>query len=1035
MFSENKFQMREYTFINRLTGWGVFLITAIVYLLTIEPTTSFWDCGEFITTSFKLEIGHPPGAPVFMIFGRFFTLFGGPENAAVMVNTMSVLASAFTILFLFWTITHLAKKIVVKDNTISTGNIISIMAAGVVGALAYTFSDTFWFSAVEGEVYAFSSMLTAIVFWAILKWENVADKPYANRWLIFILYIIGLSLGVHLLNLLAIPAIVFVYYFKNYETTRKGIILAFITSVILLAIIMWGIIPGVVTVASWFELLFVNSFGLPIKSGALIYIALVIAAIVYGLRYTTRKKMVLWNTVILGITVILIGYSSFALIIIRSAAQPPMDQNSPKDMFSLLSYLNREQYGNRPLFYGQYYNSPLNPQDRYLEGKPVYSQIDGKYIETDRRVVPNYDDKFMTLFPRMWSSMDPAHQQAYQEWGNIKGRRIQHRNESGQTEVIVKPTFSENLKFFVRYQVGHMYFRYFMWNFAGRQNDIQGHGGILYGNWLSGINFIDEMRLGDQDNAPDRFVNNKGRNTYYFLPLILGLIGIFFQYNSGNAGRKDFWVVFLLFFMTGLAIVIYLNQYPMQPRERDYAYAGSFYAFTIWIGLGVLGIISQMKKFTSETIAAGIAGVITLVLVPGLMVSENWDDHDRSKRYTARDLGANYLKSCQPNGIIFTNGDNDTFPLWYNQEVEGVRTDVRVCNLSYLQTDWYINQMRRKAYESEPLPFSMIEEKYRQGTRDIVYLMDNQRINRDWIGLKEGIDFIANDNPATKLQQAGNAAYLPKKKIHIIVDKEAVIRHKVVREQDYDNILDTITIDLTGSNYITKDEMMILDLFATNNWERPIYWAITVGRNKYMNLQEYFQVEGFGYRLVPLRGVTSPDRMSFGTVATDIMYDNLMNNFKYGNMNHPEVYIDENNMRMMTNIRNSFNRLANGLVEEGKMDSAIAVIDRAFELIPYSIVPFEYFSLELAENYIAAGATEKGNNILNQAFNVFNDELGYFLSLNRKFAHSQSVNEEIQRNLFYLQRMERTARNFGDAELAKKIEESMQRHFETYNSI
>lgn len=1035
MFSENKFQMREYTFINRLTGWGVFLITAIVYLLTIEPTTSFWDCGEFITTSFKLEIGHPPGAPVFMIFGRFFTLFGGPENAAVMVNTMSVLASAFTILFLFWTITHLAKKIVVKDNTISTGNIISIMAAGVVGALAYTFSDTFWFSAVEGEVYAFSSMLTAIVFWAILKWENVADKPYANRWLIFILYIIGLSLGVHLLNLLAIPAIVFVYYFKNYETTRKGIILAFITSVILLAIIMWGIIPGVVTVASWFELLFVNSFGLPIKSGALIYIALVIAAIVYGLRYTTRKKMVLWNTVILGITVILIGYSSFALIIIRSAAQPPMDQNSPKDMFSLLSYLNREQYGNRPLFYGQYYNSPLNPQDRYLEGKPVYSQIDGKYIETDRRVVPNYDDKFMTLFPRMWSSMDPAHQQAYQEWGNIKGRRIQHRNESGQTEVIVKPTFSENLKFFVRYQVGHMYFRYFMWNFAGRQNDIQGHGGILYGNWLSGINFIDEMRLGDQDNAPDRFVNNKGRNTYYFLPLILGLIGIFFQYNSGNAGRKDFWVVFLLFFMTGLAIVIYLNQYPMQPRERDYAYAGSFYAFTIWIGLGVLGIISQMKKFTSETIAAGIAGVITLVLVPGLMVSENWDDHDRSKRYTARDLGANYLKSCQPNGIIFTNGDNDTFPLWYNQEVEGVRTDVRVCNLSYLQTDWYINQMRRKAYESEPLPFSMIEEKYRQGTRDIVYLMDNQRINRDWIGLKEGIDFIANDNPATKLQQAGNAAYLPKKKIHIIVDKEAVIRHKVVREQDYDNILDTITIDLTGSNYITKDEMMILDLLATNNWERPIYWAITVGRNKYMNLQEYFQVEGFGYRLVPLRGVTSPDRMSFGTVATDIMYDNLMNNFKYGNMNHPEVYIDENNMRMMTNIRNSFNRLANGLVEEGKMDSAIAVIDRAFELIPYSIVPFEYFSLELAENYIAAGATEKGNNILNQAFNVFNDELGYFLSLNRKFAHSQSVNEEIQRNLFYLQRMERTARNFGDAELAKKIEESMQRHFETYNSI
>ncbi|MDD4426692.1 MAG: DUF2723 domain-containing protein, partial [Mariniphaga sp.] len=602
-------QMKNYKSINLLAGWIVFVISAVVYLMTIEPTTSFWDCGEFITTSFKLQVGHPPGAPVFMIFGRFFTLFSSPENVAKMVNIMSALASAFTILFLFWTITHLAKKMIADEENMTIGNIFSIIAAGIVGSLAYTFSDTFWFSAVEGEVYAFSSMLTAIVFWAILKWENIADNPHANRWLIFIAYIMGLSIGVHLLNLLAIPAIVFVYYFRKYEVTRKGILAALGASMLILGVVMYGIIPGVVTIASWFELLFVNTFGLPYKSGALFYIALLIAAIVFGIRYTIRKKMVLWNTIITGVTVILIGYSSFTLIIIRSAAEPPMDQNSPNNVFSLLSYLNREQYGQRPLFHGQYYNSPLNPQDRYLEGKPVYSQIDGKYVITDRRVVLNYDDKFTTFFPRMWSSMDPQHAQDYQQWGRIKGTRIQHRNEAGQNETITKPTFGENLRFFFNYQVNHMYFRYFMWNFAGRQNDIQGHGDVLHGNWLSGINFIDEMRLGDQDNLPDRFANNKGRNTYYFLPLLLGLLGVFFQYNKGKEGKKGLWVVFLLFFMTGLAIVLYLNQYPHQPRERDYAYAGSFYAFAIWIGLGVLSISEALKKYMPETIAGGIAGL------------------------------------------------------------------------------------------------------------------------------------------------------------------------------------------------------------------------------------------------------------------------------------------------------------------------------------------------------------------------------------------------------------------------------------------
>jgi hypothetical protein len=1015
--------MKRYNQFNNLLGWVTFLIAAVVYLLTIEPTVSFWDCGEFITTSFKFEVGHPPGAPFFMIIGRIFTLFGGPESAAKLINSWSALASGFTIMFLFWTITHLAKKLVAAKKEISLGQTITIMASGFVGALAYAFSDTFWFSAVEGEVYATSSLMTAIVFWAILKWENVADKPYANRWLIFIAYIVGLSIGVHLLNLLAIPAIVFVYYFKKYEVTKKGVGIAMAISVIILGVIMYGIIPGVVTIGSWFELLFVNSFGLPFDSGLMFYAAALIAAIVYGIYWTTKKQKVVWNTILLGLTMILIGYSSFALVIIRSSAKPPMDQNSPNNAFALLSYLNREQYGERPLAYGQYFNSPYNTRKRYNIGKNIYSQIDGKYKVTHNRFSPNYDKKFVTLFPRMWSSMNASHAEDYKEWAEIKGTRIKHKNERGEVETIVKPTFGENLKFFFRYQVNHMYWRYFMWNFVGRQNDVQSHGSVINGNWLSGIDFIDEARLGSQQNLPAKFANNKARNTYYFLPFILGLLGIVFQFQKGDEGKKGLWVVSLMFFMTGLAIVIYLNQYPHQPRERDYAYAGSFYAFAIWIGLGVLALVEGLKRFLPETVSAGIAGVISLALVPGILVAQNWDDHDRSGRYTARDFGANYLKSCKPNGIIFTNGDNDTFPLWYNQEVEGVRTDMRVCNLSYLQTDWYINQMQMRAYNSAPVPFSLTLDKYRNGTRDAVYLLDDPRIKRNWIGLKEAIQFIASDNPATKLQQADNAAYLPKKIIKFKIDKEAVIRNKVVRPEDYDRIVDTITIDLSNKNIISKDEMMILDLLATNNWERPIYWAITVGRDKYLNLEDYFQVEGFAYRFVPIKTKSDPQKLRFGTVSTDMMYDNLMNNFEWGGIDNPDVYLDENNMRMMTNIRNSFNLLASGLIEEHKNDMAIAVVDRCFELVPIDLISPEFFATELASNYYSAGATGKGKAIIEKIVNIYNDELSYYLSLGKKFTYTKSINDEIQRNLFYLQRTERIVRANGDVEFADKITE------------
>lgn len=1018
--------MKNYKFINNVTGWLVFLVAAVVYLMTIEPTTSFWDCGEFITTSYKLEVGHPPGAPFFMILGRFFTIFADPSSAAMMINALSALASAFTILFLYWTITHLAQKLVGTEKEYSLGQTVAIIGSGVVGALAYTFSDTFWFSAVEGEVYASSSLITAIVFWAILKWENVADEPHANRWIILIAYLMGISIGIHLLNLLAIPAIVFVYYYKKYPVTRNGIIASLVISVLLLGIIMYGIIPGVIKIASWFELMFVNGFGLPFNTGTIFYAALLIGLIVFGIYYTTKKNLVLWNTVLVAFMVIIIGYSSFAMIVIRSSANTPMDQNSPDNVFSLLGYLNREQYGDRPLFTGQNYNTPLDPQNPYVEDKPYYIQKDGKYVVSDIRQKPQYDSRFTTFFPRMWSSQS-KHIKDYQSWAGVEGKTVQITNRQGEPETIKLPTFGENLQFFVRYQVVHMYMRYFMWNFVGRQNDIQGHGDVLSGNWLSGIDFIDSARLGDQSDLPAKYANNKARNTYYFLPLLLGLLGAFFHYHRN---KKDMWVVSLLFIMTGIAIVVYLNQYPHQPRERDYAYAGSFYAFAIWIGLGVLAIPELLKKWLPYTSTAVAASVLSLFLVPGVMANENWDDHDRSNRYTARDFGANYLNSCEDNGIIFTNGDNDTFPLWYNQEVEGVRTDLRVCNLSYLQTDWYIDQMRRQAYESNPLPITFTEDQYVQGKRDVIYLMNDPRI-KGAVDLKKALDFVKDDNPKTKLTQADNAAYIPSKRLFLKVDKEAVIRNKVVPEAQYDQIVDTIFIDFGNKNYVTKDELMVLDMIANSNWERPIYYAITVGRDKYLGLQDYFQLDGFAYRFTPVK--TEQSGIYFGRVNTERMYQHMMNDFKWGNMNDPKVYIDENNQRMMMNIRNNFNRLAESLVQEGRKDSAIKVLDRSLELIPHDIVPYNYFSLQLAEDYLSAGAMDKGTKVMREIYESYKEEMDYFLKLDDKYL--VSVDEEIQRIMYFLREMSLITNEYKLEDFSKEITASFNNYFQAYSTL
>ncbi|MBE9511755.1 MAG: DUF2723 domain-containing protein, partial [Bacteroidetes bacterium] len=840
--------MKTFKFWNNITGWIIFLIALVVYLLTIEPTTSFWDCGEFISSAYKLEVGHPPGAPFFMLLARFFSLFAGRNvtNVAAMINSLSALVSAFTILFLFWTITHLAGKFFINIGDKSKTGYFLILGSGIVGALTYTFSDTFWFSAVEGEVYATSSLFTAVVFWAILKWENIADEKFANRWLILICYLMGLSIGVHLLNLLAIPAIVFVYYFRKHKPSKKGIISAALVSIVLLGTIIYIIIPGVVKLATVFELLCVNFLHLPYHSGAIVYIIILIILITWSIRYTVKKQKVILNTIITGITVILIGYSSYALIIIRSDANPPMDQSNPDNLFSLLSYLNREQYGSRPLIHGQYYNAPLRD---IKDGKRLYTRKDGKYIVTMRKPEYVYDTRFMTLFPRMYGRED-QHIRDYKEWAGIEGINLTLPDGQGGSRQVAKPTFGENLKFFFRYQLGHMYFRYFMWNFAGRQNDIQGHGSILEGNWLSGINFLDEWRLGDQENLPDHLKNNPAKNRYYLLPLILGLLGLIFHYKRD---RKNFSVIMLLFFFTGIAIVIYLNQTPHQPRERDYAYAGSFYAFSIWIGLGVYAIADYLNKILPYRLSVGISILAGFVFVPLLMAFENRDDHDRSGRYTARDFAGNYLNSCAPNAILFTNGDNDTFPLWYAQEVEGIRTDVRVVNLSYLGGDWYIDQMRAKAYESDPVPFSLKNEKYIQGTRDIVLF--NEKID-GYYDLKELMDFVASDGRKTKTRSPFARGelldFFPTKKFLLKIDSANVMNTGTVPVRLAGNILKEMKWEYP-SELVYKNDLLVLDLLANNNWNRPIYIAITVPGSAYMGLENYFQVEGLAYRIVPVK--------------------------------------------------------------------------------------------------------------------------------------------------------------------------------------
>ena len=1071
--------MKQYKLVNNVLGWLTFFVAAFVYCSTIEPTASFWDCPEFITTGYKLEVGHPPGAPFFMLTANLFSQFASdPSQVARMVNTMSALLSATTILFLFWSITHLARKLILKDwSELTLGKLIAIEASGLVGALIYTFSDTFWFSAVEGEVYAYSSAFTAIVFWLILKWEDHADEPHSDRWLVLIAYMTGLSIGVHLLNLLCLPAIVLVYCYRRFPNIElKGSLIALVGSFILVAAVLYGVVPGIITVAGWFELLFVNTLGCPFNTGEIIYIVLlvaiviwaiyesyvdksfkrqnvsfvlavgmlgipfrgmtwsaailglvILAAIYFGLNYrkkigkdlvpvvTSRFK----NTALLCMLMLMIGYSSYAVIVIRSAANPPMDQNSPEDVFTLGSYLSRDQYGDSPLLYGQAYTSQVAYDvdgnmcvPKHKEGAAIWQRKEkASKDEKDSYFVVSHKDKIIyaqnMLFPRMHSS---AHAGAYENWmGGVEGTQVPY-DRCGEPVMVKMPTQMENIRFFLSYQCNFMYWRYFMWNFAGRQNDIQGNGEPEHGNWITGISFIDDWMLGDQSKMPAELKANKGHNVFYCLPLLLGLIGLFWQAWRGQRGIRQFWVVFFLFFMTGLAIVLYLNQTPQQPRERDYAYAGSFYAYAIWCGLGVLAIYDMLKKKIkgNDVAVAGVVGVACL-LVPIQMASQTWDDHDRSGRYTCRDFGQNYLMTLQDKGnpIIFTNGDNDTFPLWYNQETEGVRTDARVCNLSYLQTDWYIDQMKRPAYDSPSVPITWPRIDFCSGTNDYIEVKP---------GMKQQLLEFYRDYPQEARAAFGDEPFelknilkywvrskdsdthiIPTDTLYITIDKEAVRRSGMMMASD--TIPDRMVISLAGKRAIYKNDLMMLEMLAQCNWERPLYVATTVGSDNYMNLGDNFVQEGLAYRITPFN-TKAPGAKNFDTEKT---YNNVMNRFKWGGLDKPGLYIDETVMRMCYTHRHLFATLAMQLIAEGQNAKAEKVLRKSEKVLPEYNVPYTLMSgaSDLARAYALIGKKADAARILNKVWADAKSYADYYLQLTgSRFMMSQN---DVLRQLYIMQ--------------------------------
>lgn len=1010
--------MKSFNLVNNIAGWGVFALSLAVYLLTLEPTVSWWDCGEFITSAYKLEVGHPPGAPFFIILGRVFALLAPtPAQVALMVNSLSAVASAATVMLLYWTLVHLARRVLPGGISEQTGNWLAV-GSGLVGALAFAFTDSFWFSAVEGEVYALSSLFTAAVFWAILKWENCAGEPGADRWLVLIAYLLGLSIGVHLLNLLAIPAIVLVYYFRRYPVSFKGVAVAMLVAVAILGAIQYIVIPQLAALAFLFDKFFVNSFGLPFNSGVLVLVLLLIVLAVAGIRYTLRHRLPAWNLAVTMLTVILIGYSSYALIVIRASANPPMNQNHPDNAFALNKYLNRSQYGSIPLFYGPYYSAPALQTTGIA---PEYNRVNGRYeITGSLPKKTEYDPRFETIFPRMYSS-SPAHVQVYRSWGEVKGRKITV-SENGQRRQIEKPTFTENLRFFLKYQVGHMYVRYFMWNFSGRQNDVQGHGDFASGNWITGISFLDNLRIGPQDKLPPSMAGGASRNTYFMIPFLLGLIGMFYQFKAGKAGRQGFWVVMLLFFFTGLAIIVYLNQAPVQPRERDYAYAGSFYAFAIWIGLAVPALFSAIRKYLPGTRGAIVVSAALLLAAPVLLAAENWNDHNRSGRYMTRDYARNYLESCAPNAILFTYGDNDTFPLWYVQEVEGVRPDVRIVNLSLLGMDWYIRQLKFVQNESAPVALPFADKDYYTGKLDVLILREDAR---GAVELNDALNFLASEDPSSKLKLTNGEMmdFLPVKNFFLNIDKQQVLQSGTVKMQDSSLVVSRIEFSI-NKNYLLKSELMVLAIIAANNWERPVYFDNSLLFSESIFLNDYLQYEGLAYRLVPIKTV-SQDAFS-GRIDTDILYENVMNRFTWGKVNDPGIFLDDYNKKSIKILqaRYLFSRLAEALNAEGKTGQAEAVLDRLFEIFPDERVPLSYDSFPAAEQYYRAGAAEKGNRVVRQLAARTFENLEYYFELPDSFA--RVVKEEQERELAFLQNLVVLTQRNGQKELNAELDQQMQ---------
>ena len=1060
--------------LNNIIGWFVFLIATFTYCCTIEPTASFWDCGEYIACAYKLEVGHPPGAPFFVLIGRVFTLLGGndPAHAAMMINIMSGLCSSFSILFLFWTITRLAFKALVKKGTeFSQGQQWAVLGAGAIGALAYTFSDSFWFSAVEGEVYAMSAFFTAIVFWAILKWEeeDTANPIGALRWIVLISYLMGLSIGVHLLNLLVIPAICFIYYYKKYPFTWKSFFIAGIISVLILGTVQSLIIPKIVKFVSDSEVYFVNTLHMGFSTGTIIYFLLMITALAGFIAYTTSKKeshykigfyaaigfailvvisagngsamftraiclgAILYginkiktkhnnfNILMMSLATILIGYSSFFVLVIRSQANTPMDENDPENAPNMLSYLLREQYGDWPIMYGQYYNAPTKANSQFKDGEPLYAKNEakGKYVVVDDRKhsIPVYEEEFCTPFPRMWSTQG-HHEAAYRYWGDVarSHKTVTRQNEqTGESESVEIPTFGANLRFFKNYQLGYMYFRYFLWNFYGRQNDVQGlNANTLEGNAVSGIKAVDDFFTESDTSLKTHLLKkNKAANYFFALPLILGLLGFWFHFKNNRAGT---WVVGSFFLLTGFAIIVYLNPTPYQPRERDYAYAGSFYAFAIWIGFGVLFLYDFLSKKANAKTAAVAATCVGLI-IPGLMAADGWDDHDRSKRTLSRDVAINYLQSCAPNAILFTNGDNDTFPLWYAQEVEGVRTDVRVVNLSLLQTDWYINQMRRAAYESAPVPFKMPAEKYAGEKRTVVYFFVDPNVPA--MNLKDAMAMVESDDISQKREYGGGTPldYLPTKNFYINVDSMQVINNKVVTPKDNSRITKTISWNI-NRGYITKNDLMVLDLVANNNWKRPIYFAVTTGGEAYVGLDSYFQLEGLTYRLVPIKQ-NEQEAMQGGHVNTEAMYDNVMNKFLWGGMDKKGVNLDENCNRMAGNLRMQMSVLANALIEEGKKVKAKAVLDKCIEKMPDENVPFDATLFTICAGYYQLGEMTQANELAKKLFDIFEGDMKVYNS--QKNIHRAAFSREMNQAKEILRRLVGLASQFKQEALTKEF--------------